>query len=219
MTGPRPIAPPRTTELLLEALGADTGFRDDLVGDLAEEFAARAERSGAAAARRWYRREALRAVPHLLVHRARRVRSRDLRYLAGVALSAYVLTAALGWTVAGLAYGAALAFDAPRSLPSAINPADPRLLFIALSAGVVSATTAGYLAAWLGRRAPLVCALALGVAWSCLLLAALFVPVLLGARTPVPLWYRLTIPLVVVACTTLGGVQRVRRQAPRVRAG
>jgi hypothetical protein len=68
------IAPPITVERLLEALGTKTDFRDGLLGDLAEEFALRAEREGAPATRRWYYRESIRATPHLLRDWARGLR-------------------------------------------------------------------------------------------------------------------------------------------------
>ena len=84
MTGPRPHRrPPRITaslherrnelrppvplvERILHALGAHPSFADAVLGDLAEERARREQEQGRMAARWWYAREALRAVPHLL---------------------------------------------------------------------------------------------------------------------------------------------------------
>lgn len=52
-------------ERLLHFIGGDAGYADDILGDLAEERARRAERDGARSASLWYVREAMIAVPHL----------------------------------------------------------------------------------------------------------------------------------------------------------
>ena len=67
-------SPPRYAERLLEALGADPYLREVVLGDLAEEHALRAQWEGEPAARRWYDREGLRAVPFLLRGWWRRLR-------------------------------------------------------------------------------------------------------------------------------------------------
>ena len=59
---------PRGWERLLGWL-APSGQRDALLGDAAEELAARSERDGRAAARRWYRRQVLRSVIPGVGHR------------------------------------------------------------------------------------------------------------------------------------------------------
>ncbi|MEO8622388.1 MAG: hypothetical protein ABI625_15055 [bacterium] len=60
------VGPLSTAEWLLHAIGGETAFTDSVLGDLAEEYAMRAERDGARTARLWYAREALRSAPHLL---------------------------------------------------------------------------------------------------------------------------------------------------------
>lgn len=80
------IAPPVTVERLLEALSTKTDFRDNILGDLAEEFALLLEREGAAAARRWYYRESIRTTPHLLRDWARGLRAPDVRHLADIVI-------------------------------------------------------------------------------------------------------------------------------------
>lgn len=57
---------PRRVERILASLGASDDLRQDVLGDLREEFAIRAQWDGSAAARRWYYRESLRVAPHLL---------------------------------------------------------------------------------------------------------------------------------------------------------
>lgn len=75
LTSPAPPVP-RAAERLLEGLGADAEYREALLGDLAEEYATRLAYDGPGAARRWYRREALRVAPHLLRDWTRRLRWR-----------------------------------------------------------------------------------------------------------------------------------------------
>jgi putative ABC transport system permease protein len=95
-----PGRPPRLAERLLAAAIRDADWRDSIVGDLREEFAAIRQRVGDAAARRWYWRQACaigarKIVPRAAVIRRGRVwappepqmsgnwrtgMSRDLRY-------------------------------------------------------------------------------------------------------------------------------------------
>ena len=58
-------------ERLLCALGADPGFVQAVLGDLAEERAARSAVHGARSANCWYAREALRSAPHLVASAVR----------------------------------------------------------------------------------------------------------------------------------------------------
>ena len=58
-------------ERVLHSLGAHPSFADALLGDLAEERARRSRELGALSAELWWLREALRAVPHLLLNALR----------------------------------------------------------------------------------------------------------------------------------------------------
>jgi hypothetical protein len=84
---------------LLASLGADPGFAEDVLGDLAEEYTLRAARDGALAARCWYLREALRSAPHLVRHAVRHLspggRARLAMSLATVVLALTVTLFAL----------------------------------------------------------------------------------------------------------------------------
>ena len=51
----------RRADRVLQALGVDRAYAEDVLGDLAEEYALRAARDGAGAARWWYVGEALRS--------------------------------------------------------------------------------------------------------------------------------------------------------------
>lgn len=195
------IAPPRRAELLLEALGAETGFRDALLGDLAEEFAARLQRNGVRAARRWYYREAIRATPHLLRVWWRRLRLRDVGNLAGVVLTSYVFLALLLGLVLITARSVAMALGfGQNSDPFMANGWLVPLVGLLLS--IVAGIVGGYIAAWLDERAPLANAFALGVAWSC---AAVSMGAILGTT---PVWYRVSAALAVLVCAVLGGIHR-----------
>jgi hypothetical protein len=81
---------PSKLERLLHLLGADPEFVDAVLGDLAEEHAARAKADGARAARWWYGRELLRSAPHLVASAVRvaswRRRAVLMMFLAAVAL-------------------------------------------------------------------------------------------------------------------------------------
>jgi hypothetical protein len=165
------IAPPRTAERLLEALGAQPGFRDAVLGDLAEEYAIHAAREGVGRARRWYYHEALRATPHLLRDWTRHLSVRDAGHVAGAVLASYLGTLLLvGIAVALLAYGARDVLGV--SLDDAVQRLPAGAIAVALILGTRGAMLGGYIAAALGARAPLVSAAALGLVWSGVLVMA-----------------------------------------------
>lgn len=78
-------------ERLLQGIGADSQFVEAVLGDLAEEFASRAERDGSWLARLWYVREAVRSSPHLFASGLRRV-GRGQRTRMAACLVAGVVT-------------------------------------------------------------------------------------------------------------------------------
>ena len=87
-----------STERFLCAIGIDSDLIEAAVGDLTEEFADRAERDGARAARVWCAREVVRSMPHVILTALRqggpRARIRLVACLATVLLP-FVLTAAM----------------------------------------------------------------------------------------------------------------------------
>lgn len=199
------ITPPRTIESLLEALGAEPGFRDSVLGDLAEEFTARAESDGMASAESWYRREALRAAPHLLWSWARRLRARGVAHLVGVMVSCYVSLLLVGALVAATGYVVlrTLGLRTEYHLPWGNPLAALLLLSASLALGSLVATLGGYIAAWLGNEAPLATAVAFAVVLG-------VIEVVVAALAPrFPLWYRFAVPIVVFVGITVGGVLRV----------
>jgi hypothetical protein len=88
---------------------------------------------------------------------------RELSYLAGVAAASFALVTMIA-LVAGAAFrGVVAALDgAPTARPLPLD--DPLLSVSSLAGGFIGALIGGSIAAWLGRRAPLLSAVALGVA-------------------------------------------------------
>lgn len=206
------IAPPRTIESLLEALGAEAPFRDGVLGDLAEEYASRIEHDGASSARRWYRHEALRVAPHLLWNWLWRLRAHGVANLVGVIVMSYAALLSLGLVSGSIVYGVLKLVGAPTEyqLPWA-NPLAASLLFGAsLALGILVTMLGGYFAAWFGSEAALASAVAFGVVWS---LADGLGMLLLMHRFPI--WYRISVPVDILVGAVLGGLIRVRGAARR----
>jgi hypothetical protein len=63
---PNPVSPPHAAAWLIR-LFADAEEAELILGDLSEEFSRLASESGDALARRWYWRQALKSLPHLVV--------------------------------------------------------------------------------------------------------------------------------------------------------
>ena len=88
-------------ERLLHSIGADPAFVEAVLGDLAEERAARTIADGPRAAHLWYLREALRSMPHLVASAIRGASWRRRATLmlcltAIVSVAAFALTRILG---------------------------------------------------------------------------------------------------------------------------
>jgi predicted tellurium resistance membrane protein TerC len=136
---------------VLEGFGASRTYAQDLIGDLAEEFALRAERDGHRSARSWYRAQTLRSVPHLFIDWFRTARRHDyVRALTAVWI-AYCCVAGMG--VMALA-----------SLRAVVAAAGHPLLVIPPAAtvvvGMIVALACGYIVAALSQDAPLIAAFA-----------------------------------------------------------
>jgi MFS family permease len=200
--------PPAGTERVLAALVADGALREPLLGDLAEEYAARCARDGRAGARRWYRAQALRSAPHLVAacwwpgRAARRRRLASLLAAVAVGYAAVLLL----HQVAQLAAGLLLAH-------AGVGPAAAGWAFAACSIAAAAgcAAVGGAVAARALPDAPLAGALALAAAAVALAAAGVVVN-----RGVTPLWYwggvqLLAVPLGVCA----GGLLRVHARAGR----
>jgi hypothetical protein len=205
------ISPPRFAETVLTSLGATPEYRDAVVGDLAEELAWRATLDGPAEARRWYYREALRSIPHLLGNGARSMRWGSVRRVTGIALSAWAIsTITLGvsfvivlstisrfWPDVGVIFrSGSLTLTAPTLL--------------AIAASISGSVFGGYVAAWLDRETPLVSAATLG-----LTLALLDVAVAAAYRQVgyPPLWTIVVTTLPRLAYAMAGGLLQLRARS------
>jgi hypothetical protein len=202
------ITPPRVAESLLEALGAAPDYREAVMGDLAEEFEVRAQRDGEGAARSWYVREAAYAVPALLRSAARNVRGRALMHLVGLALTAFVLSRFV------IGFVLILALRVLQSADTGTGDFMWVILALKVPLGLVSVVLAGYIAAWLHERAPLVAAMMLGGLWVVTGIAASAILVAAGVfpnQVPVMAnpWLQLANAILLIVGTTTGGVLRV----------
>jgi hypothetical protein len=189
-------------ELLLESLGASAEFREPLLGDLAEGFATRAEQEGVRHARRWYCREAVRAVPHVLREGLGGLHARDVKHIAGVVFAAYCLVMMLG-LLASMMAGAIMSIWDVAPVRFA-RPGDP-LFYVGYALGFTCTVTGGVIAAWLDERTPLLSALALGTTWAGLNIATMTFVHGAGAG-----WLRVVAPLTIVTGATVGGLLRIR---------
>jgi hypothetical protein len=206
------IRPPRVAEAILESFGANPEFRDAIIGDLAQEHAQRVERHGARAARFWYHRQALLATPALLRNWLSGAGWADARRLLHVVGLAYVMTLMIevGIVLVGVA------IVEPFGLLKQLDSAPLARWVLGIAVGTFGPTCAGYLAAGLEARRPMVASFALGAVWTGFLVmgaivSTLFMPHLNGTLMP-PVWARFVfIPFIMAACLA-GGVLNVRRK-------
>ncbi|MEO5814657.1 MAG: hypothetical protein ABIT20_05195 [Gemmatimonadaceae bacterium] len=196
------ITPPLTTERLLEALTVRSDFRDGILGDLAEEFAERAERDGEAHARRWYYSEAAGVVPHLLHDWGRSLGFREARRLANVLFASYflvellvaVVQIATRAIVQTLGISAGFLGSSPQSSPTRI------LVLLA-----VVALMFGYCASSLDKKTPLASAILFGAVWA----AAMCLATIFIAPAGTSMWFLVAGMVIMFVGTTAGGILQV----------
>lgn len=199
------ITPPRWTERLLTSLGAEPRYREAILGDLAEEFTIRVEEQDVRTARRWYRREAWRAVPHLLASWMRALTLRDVVRLALAVIVAGVVHRLLGTliplvTVMSLGVRPDSLGTVAAAWRDVLNDT-MAIKWAALSLLRMLPVLAGFIAASLNPRARIPAALVLGALdVGTTVYALAFIPQL-------PLVVRL-MPLTAVAPIVIGGAIR-----------
>lgn len=206
-------SPPRYVESLLEALGAEPGYRDAVVGDLAEEFRIRHELIGRRAARRWYRSQAVRAVPPLVRSWWRGVRARDLAHLFGLGITAFVLSRVVVGVPLALTYSA---LNGAGVDMQGLSPGSWLIMALRVLLGTVTVMLTGFIAAALHERAPLTAAFVVGAIWSAVgAVAFLAGQVALGVVTSGSLrlwvWSTLFFTALTLPGATVGGMFRVFR--------
>ena len=200
------ITPPRFVESILSALGATPEYRDLVIGDLAEEMEIRARYDGHRLARRWYMREALRSVPHLLGSGLRDAGFRGIGNLLSLVLTT--------WVLVSITVGPAMLI-----VLGVITPIWPEFLKIAQdgsrwpAVATISASVAafvgGLFAAALHKAAPLRGALALGLTWAVVEL----ILVAVGLTGWGAMWFPVVVPPLIVGAAIAGGLLYLRRQA------
>jgi len=147
---------PKRTEALLQSLGADPELADDILGDLAEEFAVRRQWDGTTAARRWYYREALRTAPHLLRDWRRRFRFGEAAPLAGALLAGIVVDAFVARALTGLVWSlAGTPLVAQVREGSLTGGLVAWLVMIVAARQIIPGMAAGFVAGTIGKRAAL----------------------------------------------------------------
>lgn len=189
---------PHAAELILQALGAETDFRDAVIGDLAEEFALRVRFDGPVAARRWYYRESTRVAPYLLRDWCRNLRWSTVAYFANVVSWSLVSVVALELVLWRSVRGFVRFLQ---GAPLDAFPLSAGFTALMLSWTLVNGAFAGYVAARIGRRAPLPSALLLGVTLPGLMIWS-------GLHM-VPSWFLTANVTAMIAGTIAGGVVRV----------
>jgi imidazolonepropionase-like amidohydrolase len=199
-------APPAIVECAVGALVAHRALREAVLGDLAEEFAARCAQHGAARARRWYLAQAARSTPHLLaacLWPAPTTRRRRLGALLAGVLGGY-LTLLLLHQTAQFVAGLMLA-DAGHASG---DPTGWAFAACSLAAGAGCGVLGGNVAARALPDAPLAAAFTLA-----LVCGALAVTGMLVNGGAMPLWYWGGLQLLVLpVAACLGGLLLARRQ-------
>ena len=182
-------------DIALAGLNVDRGLREAIIGDLTEERTELASVRGERFARWWMARQILRSMP-VLAHAA--FRAAGNRAAFSIVMGAVVALAAV---LAVATVSAAVAFEAfsPETMA--------RFAVVALAIDLAYGIAGGYLAARLGRLAPLASAIAFG-----LLGVTLSVVATAGTTSA---WYPVALQLLLVPATVLGGWMRARQLVTR----
>jgi hypothetical protein len=201
------ITSPRWIERLLASCGAERRYRETVLGDLAEEFSIRVEEQGIGVARRWYYREALRSVPHLLRSWIRGLTARDVLRLAGATIAAGVVSRLLSVLIP-LAIVMWLGVRPDSIDIVAIAWRDVLrdtvyLKWFALASMRTVPLAAGFVAASLYPRGRMIATLAVAS------INVLYGVVGLAIVTPLSPWLLLSMSVLPTSLTVLGGATRV----------
>jgi hypothetical protein len=185
---------PEIVDTVLAGLNVDRDLRDAITGDLIEARARLAAKHGERTAERWVRQQVLRSVPAFV--RAA-VRTGGFHLVSAVVGAAVVALVAVGALI-----GASVALLG--LLVSAETLA--RFTIIALVIDLGYGAVGGYLAARLGRVAPLGAAFIFGI---------LGMAVTLALSGDAHGWYRSALSVLLIPATVGGGWLRARGLARR----
>jgi hypothetical protein len=175
-----------------------------VLGDLAQEFAIRAD-FDVRSARRWYYREAWRAAPYFLRNGLRNLRARDVSHPCECCCSR-----ADGVTVFNVVF-----FRVVTEILSAMGVSGSGLQYwflapVFLLFRGITGMAGGYIAAWSCRKAPLLAAFALGLTAWALNVAALMV----YAGDTLHAMHHFRSAVVALVFATAGGLLRVWKRRP-----
>ena len=196
---------PRRVERILASLGASAEFRQDVLGDLQEEFAIRAAWDGPRVARRWYYRESLRVAPHLLRDWWGRLGLTDIvRLTEGIVWSAIAVVALQSLQTAFVMKVADLLGVPPRRVLSfGFDLSAPQIILVW---NTFTAIATGYFAASMSHRARVPGALTTATFWAAFVSVAWFLN-----SGMFPTWFSITSLLLCFSSIALGGVLRASR--------
>jgi hypothetical protein len=193
--------PPRGAQMILESLGASPEFRDPIIGDMAQEYADRIGRVGEKAARLWYYKEVFRSAPHFVRNWSASVKGPELRQLIAVLGYAYILTLLAEFLLV-------MIVGLPLAATGMSN--EPVVGAIMLSTlAVVSPIFAGFAAASLYGKAPIIAAAAFGLVIMTVTLASIAATSFMR-QGPVPESFRLAVAVTASFGAVYGGTIRVR---------
>jgi hypothetical protein len=181
-------------ETVLAGLNVDRNLRDAITGDLIEERAHLAVVYGERRADRWMWQQVLRSVPIFVQAALRNGGFRLVAAIIGAALAALLAVSLLIVSSAAL-------------LPALVSPEMPgRLAIVAFAIDLAYGAAGGYLAARIGRAAPLGASFVFGV---------LGVSLTLMSAGDAHGWYRPGLLLLLIPATVSGGWLRARHLARR----
>jgi hypothetical protein len=179
-------------EVVLAGLNVERDVRDAIAGDLLEERSTRAAACGDDAANRWMRLQIVRSLPVIVWGTLRNGGFRVSVAVVGAALIALFVVSAV---ISAVMLSSVITRDAVRSVA-----------VLALVVDLSFGTAGGYLAARLGRAAPLAAAFVFGA--FAVILTSLSAPDATG-------WYLPTLQLFLIPATVMGGWLRARSLAQR----
>jgi hypothetical protein len=179
-------------DTVLAGLNVDRELRDAITGDLLEERAALAAVHGERRANHWMR---LQIVLSAFAFGRAAVHDGGFRLLAAIAGAAFAALLAVGVLI-----GATAAVVSALLSPETIG----RLTIVVFAIDLAFGTAGGYLAARLGRAAPLGAAFVFGILGVSLAL-------IWGGEASG--WYRMALPFLLLPATVAGGWLRARHLA------
>ena len=186
---------PTLIDIVLAGLNVNRDVRDAITGDLLEERSSLVALRGEDAANNWMRLQVLRSLPVMVYGTIREGGLRVLSAAVGAALVALLVVSAV--------IGVSTALVSRMVSPDAVQSFVILALSIDLSFGIAG----GYLAARVGRAAPLPAAFVFGV-------LAVAVSTLSGAGATA--WYVRALQVFLVPATLAGGWLRAQRLARRL---